>query len=232
VCDPVQGDDGRLYCRPELPDAFRTLILPIASIITPNQFEAELLAEMPITREKDALDACSILHSKGPHTVIITSLHVERTWVTIVASTTIEQKHTIGSHLGDTATATADRIDTTRITVNSTYTQYKLRIPRVDGYFTGTGDLFSALLLGWMSRHPENLKLALEHAVAGLQTVLLDTVDYASRHGGGAEEKERNSKVCAARELRLIQNQGALAEPKSIIYTALPCEEPWPLDTC
>lgn len=216
-----------MYCKPELPQAFRTLILPIASIITPNQYEAELLAGMPIICERDAFNACSMLHSKGPHTVIITSLNVERNWVTIVASTTIEQEHT-----GQLRATAANGSSATEITVNNTYTRYKVRVPRVDGYFTGTGDLFSALLLGWMHRHPENLKLALEHAVAGLQTVLVDTVKYASTHGGGAEEQERTSKVWAARELRLIQNQEALAKPESIIYKAMSCEEPWPLDTC
>ena len=37
VCDPVMGDDGELYCRPELPPAFGADIVPIASVVTPNQ---------------------------------------------------------------------------------------------------------------------------------------------------------------------------------------------------
>ena len=216
VCDPVQGDDGRLYCRPELPHAFRTAILPIASIITPNQFEAELLAEMPIKSEQDALSACAILHSKGPHTVIITSLNLDPNWVSVIASTTIKQiqEHQEGAN---------------NSTNSSQYSsQYKLRVRRVEAYFTGTGDLFTALLLGWMHRYPENIKSALEHAVSGLQTVLLDTVEYASKNGGGADAGERNSRVCAARELRLIQNQDALVAPKVAGYTAVVCGTPWP----
>jgi pyridoxine kinase len=218
VCDPVQGDDGRLYCKPELPHAFRSTVLPIASIITPNQFEAELLAEMPIKTEKDALTACGILHSKGPHTVVITSLNLDPSWVTIIASTS-------------TSSTTKDHQQQQQQTEKeeTVYNQYKLRVPRVDGYFTGTGDLFTALLLGWTYRSPENLKFALEHAVAGLQTVLLDTVEYASQNGGGPEQKERTARVCAARELRLIQNQDALAAPGEIIYKAIPCDEAWPV---
>jgi pyridoxine kinase len=229
VCDPVQGDDGRLYCKPELPHAFRTTVLPIASIITPNQYEAELLSEVSITSEQDALTACAILHSKGPHTVIITSLNLDPKWVTIIASSTSkqqqeEEEEEQEQQLQNTAfNGTSNN--------NAKYTQYKLRVPRVDGYFTGTGDLFTALLLGWLHRHPKNLKLALEYAVAGLQTVLLDTVEYALTHGGGPEEKERDAGVCAARELRLIQNQDALAAPGSIIYQALRTREPWPNDT-
>ena len=29
VCDPVMGDDGRLYVRPDIPAAFRDLIVPL-----------------------------------------------------------------------------------------------------------------------------------------------------------------------------------------------------------
>jgi len=31
VCDPVMGDDGRLYVRPDIPAAFRDLIVPLVS---------------------------------------------------------------------------------------------------------------------------------------------------------------------------------------------------------
>ena len=41
VCDPVLGDNGELYVPAELIDIYRDTILPLADIITPNQFEAE-----------------------------------------------------------------------------------------------------------------------------------------------------------------------------------------------
>lgn len=72
------------------------------------------------------------------------------------------------------------------------------------------GDLFAALLLGWMHRHPQDLKSALEGAVAGLQAVLRDTVAHC---GEAAAAKERTAAVCAARELRLVQNRGAMLDP-------------------
>ena len=37
VCDPVMGDEGRLYVPPEMVDAYRTDLLPLASVIVPNQ---------------------------------------------------------------------------------------------------------------------------------------------------------------------------------------------------
>lgn len=41
VCDPVMGDDGKLYVQSEVVPIYRDLLLPIADVITPNQFEAE-----------------------------------------------------------------------------------------------------------------------------------------------------------------------------------------------
>jgi pyridoxine kinase len=116
VCDPVMGDNGRLYVGPELPVAYHRHILPISSIITPNQFEAELLSGLTITSEADALLACKTLHSHGPHTVIITSMDLPG-WeqdITILGSTTLPQQPASAKQL-------------------------RVRVPKVKAYFTGTG---------------------------------------------------------------------------------------------
>ena len=75
---------------------------------------------------------------------------------------------------------------------------------------SAAGDLFTALLLGWLHRHPGDLKAALEKAVGGLQAVLRDTVQQC---GAVAAAAERTAAVSAARELRLVQNQGAIVAP-------------------
>lgn len=41
VCDPVLGDNGQLYVPKELVAIYRDRLVPLADIITPNQFEAE-----------------------------------------------------------------------------------------------------------------------------------------------------------------------------------------------
>ena len=217
MCDPVQGDDGRLYCKPEMPAAYRDIILPLATVLIPNQYEAELLSGMSIHSESDALAACRFLHSKGPSTVIISSLDLPGSsdWVTIIASTIDAQQQE-----------------------SSSFQTLKLRVPRIDAYFTGTGDLFSALILAWLSRSPHDLKFAVEKAVAGLQAVLLDTVEHSklfssnsnSSAAGGGGGDDRTAAVCAARELRLIQNQDKLIDPE-IQYYAVPCASPWPDDS-
>lgn len=47
MCDPVLGDDGRLYVPEELVGAFRELVTH-ADLVTPNQFECECV---PALRE-------------------------------------------------------------------------------------------------------------------------------------------------------------------------------------
>jgi pyridoxine kinase len=78
-CDPVMGDVGRgVFVRPELPDLIAALALPEADILTPNQFELELLTGHRIQTLDDALAAAQALRSRlrpnGPRVVLVTSL--------------------------------------------------------------------------------------------------------------------------------------------------------------
>lgn len=86
-----------------------------------------------------------------------------------------------------------------------------MRPPTTAALSFAAGDLFAALLLGWMHRHPGDLKAALEAAVGGLQAVLRDTVAACGDAAGAAE---RTAEVCARRELRLVQSQAALSAPQ------------------
>ena len=55
MCDPVLGDGGKLYVPPELVDAYREALVPLAAVVTPNQFEAELLTKRPVQSLDDAV---------------------------------------------------------------------------------------------------------------------------------------------------------------------------------
>lgn len=198
-CDPVMGDDARLYVSPDIPPAFRKDIIPVATMMTPNQFEAQLLSGMDsISTLEDAGKACEVLHNRGPHTVIISSLDLVDYphQVVVFASTKIQQE---GGGGGGGEHGKQQQ-----------HEQYYLCVPRVDGYFTGTGDLFSALLCGWLHKYPRNLKQALEHSIAAIQAVLVDTVAHC---GVEAVTKHRDAEVSRARELRLIQNASAIRDP-------------------
>lgn len=190
VCDPVCGDDGKLYCHPDMPKAFETILMPLATVVTPNQFEAELLSGMNIRHVDDAVRACEVLHDKGPNVVVITSLSFpeDDNVISIVASIKTDQ-------------------GLTKV--------YTMRIPRIKGYFTGTGDLFCALLLGWIDKYPGDLQRALEHAVGGVQGVLEETVKCIPNVS--LEEQEEQEEYSATwwrcRDLRLVESQEKLIHP-------------------
>ncbi len=79
-CDPVMGDIGPgLFVRPGIPEFFSREALPKADIITPNQFELELLAGFATPQLDDARRALDILHGQGPHIILVTSLHCSDT---------------------------------------------------------------------------------------------------------------------------------------------------------
>lgn len=70
MCDPVQGDNGQVYVSKDLLPAFRDQLVPIATVVTPNQFEMELLTGRSIASVASALEACQELHHRGPRTVV------------------------------------------------------------------------------------------------------------------------------------------------------------------
>jgi pyridoxine kinase len=75
LCDPVMGDVGRgVFVNDAIPDFLRNLAIPCADIITPNQFEFELLTGSTLGSLGEAVYAARQLCARGPETVVITSL--------------------------------------------------------------------------------------------------------------------------------------------------------------
>ena len=70
VCDPVMGDDNRLYVSQDLIPAYKDQIISLATVLTPNQYEAELLTGITIDSKRCALKACESLHDRGVATVV------------------------------------------------------------------------------------------------------------------------------------------------------------------
>lgn len=78
-CDPVMGDVGRgVFVRPELPELIGAQAIPAADIVTPNQFELELLTGRRVDTLEHALEAARALRERlnpgGPRIVVVTSL--------------------------------------------------------------------------------------------------------------------------------------------------------------
>ncbi|CAG4971845.1 unnamed protein product [Colias eurytheme] len=73
VCDPVMGDNGKLYVPEEILPVYRDDVVPLADILTPNQFEAELLTGIPMKDLDSAITVIQALHDKGVKTVVLSS---------------------------------------------------------------------------------------------------------------------------------------------------------------
>ena len=78
LCDPVLGDNGLLYVPEEMVEGYRK-ILHIPNILTPNQFELELLTGLKVHSLEDALTAIDALHKLGPRTIVLTSSQLGNT---------------------------------------------------------------------------------------------------------------------------------------------------------
>jgi len=72
-CDPVLGDHGKLYVPEALVEEYKHNVVPVADVLTPNEFEAEQLSDVTIQDLPSALSALSALHARGATTVVMTS---------------------------------------------------------------------------------------------------------------------------------------------------------------
>lgn len=73
VCDPVMGDNGEMYVPEEILPVYKNTIVPLADIVTPNQYETELLTGIKVNNLNDALQAIQKLHGMGSKIVILSS---------------------------------------------------------------------------------------------------------------------------------------------------------------
>jgi len=84
VCDPVLGErDGGLYVEEAVARATRSMLLPIADVIVPNQFELGWLAERPVDAIEDVLAAARALVANARRegrslSVVVTGVETER----------------------------------------------------------------------------------------------------------------------------------------------------------
>jgi pyridoxine kinase len=75
ACDPVIGDVGRgIFVRPGIPEFMRDRAVPMADLVTPNQFELEYLTGLPVATLIDAKAAVAALRRAGPSVVLLTSM--------------------------------------------------------------------------------------------------------------------------------------------------------------
>lgn len=80
VVDPVMvAKSGAPLLMPEAMDAMVNHLLPIATIVTPNKFEGEKLANMKIKTQEHAKTAARKISQMGPDAVVIKGGHIDET---------------------------------------------------------------------------------------------------------------------------------------------------------
>jgi pyridoxine kinase len=151
-CDPVIGDVGRgIFVRDGIPELIASRVVPVADVITPNQFELEYLIGEHVATADQARRNLATLHGRGPKVILLTSLR-----------------------LGDTP---ADAID---VAASEPGSAWRVRTPRLDVSPNGAGDCIAALFfVHWLVTR--SAKTALESAVASVFGLLSRTADAKSR---------------------------------------------------
>ncbi len=85
VVDPVMvAASGARLQREDAIDALLKKLLPIATVVTPNLHEAEIIAGMKIANLEDMKKAAKKIHSAGPKNVLVKGGHLEGEVVTDV----------------------------------------------------------------------------------------------------------------------------------------------------
>ncbi|KAL7751645.1 hypothetical protein RI367_003111 [Sorochytrium milnesiophthora] len=207
VLDPVLGDHGRLYVAQELIPLYAQTLCPLADVVTPNQYEAE------ITDTESAFATVRALHALGCQHVVVTSLDVTLQHTATHAhvqdgSDSVPVPNATGEWLTLLCSSSPHRTDVHTVTM-----------PKLTGRFTGTGDMFAALVLGYMATAadattatttttPNALHLACARAVWVLQHALQLTCQ--ARQSAAAAS-------LSAQELQVIRSKPYIEQAATLL---------------
>lgn len=75
ACDPVMGNaKSGCFVAPAIPDLLRDRVVPVADIITPNQFELGYLTGTEPATFEQTLESIDLAMAMGPRVVLVTSV--------------------------------------------------------------------------------------------------------------------------------------------------------------
>ena len=75
TCDPVMGNAASgCFVDPAIPPIIRERVVPVADLITPNQFELGFLTGTEPSTLEDTLASADLARAMGPETVLVTSV--------------------------------------------------------------------------------------------------------------------------------------------------------------
>jgi pyridoxine kinase len=152
TCDPVMGNaTSGCFVDPAIPPIIREQVVPVADLITPNQFELGFLTDTEPDDLASTLDSADAARALGPSTVLVTSfLRPDRP---------------------------DDTIELLAVTGDGAWT---VRTPRLPMKANGSGDLTAALFTAHL-KETGSAADALASTVSSVYAVLKATVDSGER---------------------------------------------------
>ena len=183
LCDPVAGDGGKQYVAQSVPDSIRQHLLPLADITTPNAFECELFSGEAIVDHASALRAAAALHRLGPRCVIVSSYDVSSSAAPAAGS---GASNNAAPPAGGGAPSTGFCLLSEAVDARQRFAVFEYRL--VDGKFSGTGDLLSALVLSHIATAPQHdMKHVVQVSLEVINRILVDTAQHSPVLGGQVE---------------------------------------------
>lgn len=201
LVDPVMGDDGKLYVSEQVPPKYKQL-LKLATIATPNEFEAQILTSHSTTTLPEIRDCLRAFHDihELKH-IVITSISIPITLV---------------QHLDDLPPPDAD--GNVLICAGSTQGSdpWMIIFPKRNQRFDGVGDLFASVLLGRLvSADSPDLSQAAELALTSTQGVMDQTgvIDTPGDVPPGINTLSPAAVKARRSELKIIQSRSVIENP-------------------
>ena len=159
-CDPVMGNaKSGCFVSDNIPPLLRDKVVPVADIITPNQFELGYLTDKEASDLDSTLDAVGAARAMGPDTVLVTSV------------TRPDQPE-----------------DTLEMLVVDTHGRWLVRTPRLPVKRNGSGDVTCALFTGHYveALSGTNPETAAKEALAKTASSVFDLIE--NTHNADAPE--------------------------------------------
>ncbi|KAG5643057.1 hypothetical protein DXG03_001614 [Asterophora parasitica] len=220
LLDPVMGDAGRLYVAADVIPIYREM-LPLATIIAPNWFEVETLTQVKLADLPSLRKALSILHDTyHVPNVVITSIPLTP-WLRGALPASI-QPPSDEEHLLCLASS--------RVSSDASPQVHAQCVPLIPGYFSGVGDLFSALLLAhFRPSHPSTSTPAADIAAASLPSPITPPPTSESSAPPPVSQTQSQTPVARAAAHALATTHHILSLTHAHAVT-LPAEQRVPTD--
>lgn len=158
LLDPVMGDHGCMYVNESCTLMYKKILHEhFVDIITPNQYELELLTNSTVRTKQDLIRSVGYLHE---------IFHIRYVVVTSLENFEFKNK---------------DNVLYCAVSDSKSGKRALFEVPVIKSYFTGVGDLFSALLLDRLydltrNGEDETTELELWRAIIQVLNIMLKTL--------------------------------------------------------